>query len=429
MSVNETNPSELDLLRQSIIDLESELEKKNDELEGWRLGHNDLMKQIFDLERENEKLRKELGSRIEDHETRLEGSSVLNMSDPKDEQPNDACSADPIERPRMTRIIENLSSIEQNHVTEISETTRPGKSSIDEASQHLAHMYDKAIDAEDIAMKANQEEILCWTLYAQDFRVQLAEIIKNSEGKFGEKKVRSLLYDSISEQLSILRRKRSQDLVLHLREISRDSLRKKTQRAEKLYNLFGKVGLDKIKFIKHIARILFRFTNDQIQELIEYSSREVSLEEHVTEISETLRPGKILPDNISQITSPPADQKEHETTQAKVADSGDDSSKVTADYEDDIDIDFEEIKIFDDSSEDEKSQNETSASSSSSDSDSGSDYDESMEQLHDELSRKEILEAIKNTPPIKIFDDYEDLKIFDNDEPINSRSEGISVQA
>ncbi|GES97287.1 hypothetical protein GLOIN_2v1824211 [Rhizophagus clarus] len=103
MSVNETNPSELDLLRQSIIDLESELEKKNDELEGWRLGHNDLMKQIFDLERENEKLRKELGSRIEDHETRLEGSSVLNMSDPKDEQPNDACSADPIERPRMTR--------------------------------------------------------------------------------------------------------------------------------------------------------------------------------------------------------------------------------------------------------------------------------------------------------------------------------------
>jgi propanediol dehydratase small subunit len=55
---------------------------------------------------------------------------------------------------------ENLSSIKQNHVTEISETTRPGKSSIDEASQHLAHMFD-VIDAEDIAMKANQEEILC----------------------------------------------------------------------------------------------------------------------------------------------------------------------------------------------------------------------------------------------------------------------------
>src|SRR6202012_5893061 len=95
-----------------------------------------------------------------------------------------------------------------------------------------------------------QEEILCWTLYAQNFKVQLDEIIKNSQGKFGEKKARSLLYDSISEQLSILRRKRSQYLGLQLRKISRDTLRKKTQRAEKLYNLFGRVGLDKIKFIK-----------------------------------------------------------------------------------------------------------------------------------------------------------------------------------
>ena len=47
-------------------------------------------------------------------------------------------------------------SIEQNHVTEISETLCPGKvtsdkSSIDEASQHLAQLCDKAFDAEDKA--------------------------------------------------------------------------------------------------------------------------------------------------------------------------------------------------------------------------------------------------------------------------------------
>ena len=58
-------------------------------------------------------------------------------------------------------------SIEQNHVTEISETLCPRKlisgneSSIDEASQHLAQLCDKAFDAEDKANRANQEEILC----------------------------------------------------------------------------------------------------------------------------------------------------------------------------------------------------------------------------------------------------------------------------
>src|ERR1044072_3626431 len=50
MSVNEANPSELDLLRQRITELETE---------------------NFDLKNENQKLRKELESRIEDHETRL----------------------------------------------------------------------------------------------------------------------------------------------------------------------------------------------------------------------------------------------------------------------------------------------------------------------------------------------------------------------
>ncbi|RIA83909.1 hypothetical protein C1645_833087 [Glomus cerebriforme] len=77
------------------------------------------------------------------------------------------------------------SSIEQNHVTEISETLCPRKvtsdrSSIDEASQHLAQLCNKAFDAEDKANRANQEEILCWCLYAKDFIIQLNGIIKSS---------------------------------------------------------------------------------------------------------------------------------------------------------------------------------------------------------------------------------------------------------
>ncbi|CAB4392462.1 unnamed protein product [Rhizophagus irregularis] len=95
-------------------------------------------------------------------------------------------------------------SIEQNHVTKISETLCPrkvisDKSSIDEASQHLAQLCDKAFDAEDKANRANQEEILCWYLYAKDFIIQLNGIIESSGGKFGEKKARGLLATSISE--------------------------------------------------------------------------------------------------------------------------------------------------------------------------------------------------------------------------------------
>ncbi|CAB4390357.1 unnamed protein product [Rhizophagus irregularis] len=161
-------------------------------------------------------------------------------------------------------------SIEQNHVTEISETLCPGKvtsdkSSIDEASQHLAQLCDKAFDAEDKANRANQEEILCWYLYAKDFIIQLNGIIESSGGKFGEKKARGLLYDSITKQLNLLRKQRSQETGLQLQDVSRDKL-----------------------------------TNEQIQDVVDYgiSSEKLPLvTDHVTEISETLCPGKNLPVN------------------------------------------------------------------------------------------------------------------------------------
>ncbi|CAG8662367.1 6683_t:CDS:2, partial [Acaulospora morrowiae] len=78
------------------------------------------------------------------------------------------------------------SSIEQYHATKISETLCPRKvtsgdnSSIDETSQHLDQLCDKAFDAEDRANRANQKEILCWSLYAKDFRIQHNGVIENS---------------------------------------------------------------------------------------------------------------------------------------------------------------------------------------------------------------------------------------------------------
>ncbi|CAH1771330.1 14041_t:CDS:2, partial [Entrophospora sp. SA101] len=150
-------------------------------------------------------------------------------------------------------------------------------------SQHLAQLCDKAFDAEDGANRANQEEIF-----------MLGHLWKGFQGKIGEKKARSLLYDSITKQLSIICKKRSQKLGLYLPEISQDALRKKTQRAEKIYILFEKIGHDKIKCIKsYSANSISKLTNDQIQEIINYSCQNVDTDNARHQNSETAGPRKI----------------------------------------------------------------------------------------------------------------------------------------
>src|SRR6266487_1908157 len=102
MSVNEANPSELDLLRQRITELEAELEKKNVELEEERRrSDNELMKQInelrnekavlhaknYDLEIEVAKLRKDHGSRIEELEKKAcEVEQASSVEQPQNER-------------------------------------------------------------------------------------------------------------------------------------------------------------------------------------------------------------------------------------------------------------------------------------------------------------------------------------------------------
>ncbi|CAG8714879.1 447_t:CDS:2 [Cetraspora pellucida] len=161
------------------------------------------------------------------------------------------------------------SSINHNNVTEVFTCKKVTHDGIDVASQHLAQLCNKAIDAEDRANRANQEEILC------------------------------ILYDSITEQLSLLRKRRSQELGLQLRDVSQNSLHKKTQRAEKNYKLFEKVGLNKIKYINSYSmNSISELTNAQFQEIIDYgiSLEKLSIEaDHVTKISETTCLGKTLP--------------------------------------------------------------------------------------------------------------------------------------
>ena len=75
---------------------------------------------------------------------------------------------------------DSLFSINHNNATEVSKahSKKATYASIDEASEHLAKLCDKAIDAEDRANRTNQEEILCWCLYWMDFKDQLDKIIR-----------------------------------------------------------------------------------------------------------------------------------------------------------------------------------------------------------------------------------------------------------
>ncbi|EXX67537.1 hypothetical protein RirG_113330 [Rhizophagus irregularis DAOM 197198w] len=87
---------------------------------------------------------------------------------------------------------------------------------------------------------------------------------------------------------------------------TRDSLRKKTQRAKKIYKFIEQVGLDKIKYIKsYSATSISKLTNEQIQEVIDYgifSEKLLLVTDHVTEISETSCSRKNLPKNTPSKT-------------------------------------------------------------------------------------------------------------------------------
>nr|CAG8649310.1 15964_t:CDS:2 [Entrophospora candida] len=148
-----------------------------------------------------------------------------------------------------------------NHVTEIS-VMGHCQNSDTISLLDLAQLFDKATNAEYYAMKANQEETLCWINYGNEFIIQYNDLMKNSNSKIGEKKAKGL----------------------QLPEISRKTLCRKTQRA---------------------------LTNDQIQKIINNNNisdrDEFNIEEesnHMTEISTTSchqnHETEILPENLPE---------------------------------------------------------------------------------------------------------------------------------
>ncbi|CAJ0893551.1 13059_t:CDS:2, partial [Entrophospora sp. SA101] len=123
-------------------------------------------------------------------------------------------------------------------------------------------LYQNAYNAEKDAIKANREEILCWCFYAKKSKGMVKDFM--ADGKVGEKKAKGQVYDFIIQQLP---------------NTKRENLCKQTQKALRVYNLFEKIGMDKIQYIKtYTADSISRFTNLQIQTIIDHFAKKSDLE-------------------------------------------------------------------------------------------------------------------------------------------------------
>ncbi|CAG8571245.1 16088_t:CDS:2 [Acaulospora morrowiae] len=92
--------------------------------------------------------------------------------------------------------IQDYNFIFSNHVTEISLTQNSNQVSKNHVSDitilsvssktllNLAILYRKACDAEKQAIKANQDEILCWYHYVIEFDNQVKDIMKNEQVEY-----------------------------------------------------------------------------------------------------------------------------------------------------------------------------------------------------------------------------------------------------
>ncbi|CAG8724390.1 16927_t:CDS:2, partial [Cetraspora pellucida] len=149
------------------------------------------------------------------------------------------------------------------HAIEISLPAQKEKcQEISDVLQTIAYLYEKACNVENKTLKANQAEILCLYNYFKEFYYQVKEIMRADW--IGEKKAKGIIYNFIIKQIP---------------GTKRENLYKKTYRAKKIHELFEKIGVDKIKYIKtYSANSISELTNDKIQTIIDYFSKNPNTE-------------------------------------------------------------------------------------------------------------------------------------------------------
>ncbi|RIA85937.1 hypothetical protein C1645_830047 [Glomus cerebriforme] len=96
--------------------------------------------------------------------------------------------------------------------------------------------------------QVKQKEILCFYSYGKKFEKGIQKIIAK---------------DNVSDQTA--RKQLFQDIIKHLSKITLETLRKRIQKAIKIYKLFKKIGVDRIKNIKsYSADSISKFTKPQM---------------------------------------------------------------------------------------------------------------------------------------------------------------------
>ncbi|CAG8641503.1 646_t:CDS:2, partial [Paraglomus occultum] len=163
------------------------------------------------------------------------------------------------EEKHVTEISANL--VRQNNETSITPSI-PAVSQLSPDNRDIISLYKNACDAEIGAIEANREETLRWCFYAREFKSMYKDFMVSN--KVGEKNAKGQVYDFIIKQLPVTKRK---------------TLCKQTQKALRIDNLFEKIGIDKIQYIKtYSADTISKFTNSQIQTIIDHFTKKPDIE-------------------------------------------------------------------------------------------------------------------------------------------------------
>ncbi|RHZ78560.1 hypothetical protein Glove_161g55 [Diversispora epigaea] len=94
----------------------------------------------------------------------------------------------------------SISIKDQNNITEISQNNVPQNYVTEIVSdQDIIYLYQNACDTEKNAIKANQEEILCWCFYTKKFKSIVKDFMAN--GKVRVKKSKGQVCNFIIQQL------------------------------------------------------------------------------------------------------------------------------------------------------------------------------------------------------------------------------------
>ena len=110
------------------------------------------------------------------------------------------------------------------------------------SAQSLSDLFDKAIET-------GQKQILCWFYYSLEFENKVRNL--TADGKIKDKTARSKIYKEMKPLLP---------------NITDVNLRKKTERARKIFKLFGEggVGINRIKYITYSASTISRLKDDKM---------------------------------------------------------------------------------------------------------------------------------------------------------------------